>query len=388
MPSHQRPVAAQYVVTFLKPEMHHIYRQIRALQAWRPVVLCQKREHADVFPWRGCIVVPKPRTHALRRFVQKQLLRRPITAYDSEARRLWRRLDGVDADLLHIYFGHMGVYWRPVFAKCPRPIVVSYHGADAGVDLEKHAHAAAMREVFDAATLLLARSTSLLEQLAALGAPREKLRLHRTGLPLEEFPFTPRTAPDAGAWRCVQTCRLIEKKGLPTTLAAFALFAESHPRATLTIVGEGPLRAELESLAAQLGLAARVSFTGFLPQENLRALYAESHLFLHPSETGADGNREGVPNALLEAMATGLPVVATRHGGIPEAVEDGVSGLLVPEKDKPALAAALGQLADDPHAYAAMSTAARQRVEAEFDIAAQTRRLESLYDEAVARGKR
>ena len=68
---------------------------------------------------------------------------------------MWRRLNGVDADLLHIYFGHMAVYWRPFFAKCPRPIVVSFHGADAGVDLEKRAHAAAMREVFRDATLLL-----------------------------------------------------------------------------------------------------------------------------------------------------------------------------------------------------------------------------------------
>ena len=89
---------------------------------------------------------------------------------------------------------------------------------------------------------------------------------------------------------------------------AFATFAGNHPRATLTIAGDGPLRAELESLTAQLGMGARVRFAGFLAQEELRVLYASAHFFLHPSETTAEGDREGVPNSLLEAMATGLPI--------------------------------------------------------------------------------
>ena len=155
------------------------------------------------------------------------------------------------------------------------------------------------------------------------------------------------------------------------------------PRATLTIAGEGPLREALWTQAAELGIAGRVFFTGFLEQEKLRALYAQAHLFLHPSELGPDGNQEGVPNALLEAMASGLPVLATRHGGIPEAVEHGVSGLLVEEKDVRALTGALLELSTAPERYAAMSAAAARRVAAEFDLAAQSRRLEELYAEAL-----
>jgi colanic acid/amylovoran biosynthesis glycosyltransferase len=383
MPSHQRPVAAQYVATFLKPEMHHIYRQIRALNKWRPVVFCQKREHEQEFPWHGAVVIPKPRTHQLRRFFYKTLLREPIVAYPSEAQRIWRRINALDADLLHIYFGHIAAYLRPMFPYSLLPIVVSFHGADAGVDLGKKGYADAQREVFAKATLLLARSQSLLNQLAALGAPPEKLRLQPTGIPLDEFAFSARTAPQDGAWHCVQACRLIEKKGLRTTLAAFATFAANHARATLTIAGDGPLRAKLESLTAQLGIAGRVRFAGFLAQEDLCALYAAAHFFLHPSETTAEGDREGVPNALLEAMAAGLPVLATRHGGIPEAVVEGVSGHLVAEGDTAGLAAALQQLATEPALYTGMSVAARARVAAEFDSAAQARRLEALYDEAV-----
>jgi glycosyltransferase involved in cell wall biosynthesis len=106
-----------------------------------------------------------------------------------------------------------------------------------------------------------------------------------------------------------------------TALRAFARFHAVHPRATFTIAGDGPQLEDLRSLARNLGISAQVFFTGFLPQEKLRGSFAESHLFLHPSELGPDGDQEGVPNAMLEAMASGLPVFATTHGGIPEAVE-------------------------------------------------------------------
>ena len=142
-----------------------------------------------------------------------------------------------------------------------------------------------------------------------------------------------------GRWHCVQACRLIAKKGLPTTLRAFALFPAEHSGARLTVAGEGPLLGELEELAASLGIAASVRFAGFLSQRELGELLGSAHFFLHPSEQGLDGDQEGVPNGLLEAMAYGVPVLATRHGGIPEAVEHGVSGMLVAERDHTALAA-------------------------------------------------
>jgi len=118
----------------------------------------------------------------------------------------------------------------------------------------------------------------------------------------------------------------------------------------------------------------------------LRALYAESHLFLHPSELGFDGDQEGVPNAMLEAMATGLPVVATNHGGIPEAVQHGVSGLLTPERDPEALAHSLSTLANDLAGYSAMSAAAAARVSGKFALTTQARALEAIYREAIIRG--
>jgi len=378
------PVAAQYVVTFLKPEMLHLYRQITALRAFRPIVFCQKREHAGTFAFADLQILPKPRTHALRRLWQKQILRRPITIYRSEARRILAALRRARAEVLHIYFGHIGVHLLPLLEICPLPVIVSFHGADAGVDLDQPTHLAPTRRMLDRATLLLARSESLAARLVALGADPAKIRLHRAGIPLAEISFVQRGAPADRAWRCVQACRLIAKKGLTTALRAFAEFRRAFPDSTFTIAGEGPQLAELRALAAALGVAGHVHFTGFLAQEKLRALYAESHIFLHPSELGADGDQEGVPNAMLEAMASGLPVVATPHGGIPEAIEQGVSGLLTAERDSAALAQSLLSLAGDPARYAPMSAAARARVVAMFDLEAQARTLEGIYREAIA----
>ncbi len=378
------PVAAQYVVTFLKPEMLHLYRQIISLRAFRPVVFCQKRENAETFPFGDIVLQPKPRTHQLRRLWQKQILGQPITIYASEARHTLAELQRVGARVLHIYFGHIGVHLLPLIEVADIPVIVSFHGADAGIAADQPAHLARTRRMFGKCALLLVRSESIAQRLIAMGCDAGKIRLHRTGIPLGQIAFAQRAAPADGAWRCVQACRLIAKKGLATSLRAFAEFARAFPRATFSIAGEGPQLAELRALSTDLGIGAQVSFTGFLSQEKLRALYAGSHLFLHPSELGADGDQEGVPNSMLEAMATGLPVLATRHGGIPEAVEDGVSGRLVGERDPAALASAMRALARDPVRFAAMSAVARARVMAEFDLAAQTRVLEGCYREAAA----
>ncbi|MDR3406139.1 MAG: glycosyltransferase [Chthoniobacter sp.] len=383
-PGGDPPVAAQYLATFLKPEMLHIYRQITALRAFRPIVLCQNREHSKAFPFDDIRLLPKARTRALRRLWQKQILRRPITIYRSEAQHIVDLLREIRAQVLHVYFGHMGVHLLPLLEIAPVPVIVSFHGADAGIDLEKPAHLALTRRMLDRATLLLVRSEALGRRLTAIGADARKIRLHRTGIPLGEIPFQQRTAPLDGAWRCVQACRLIPKKGLATTLRGFAEFTREFPKATLTVAGEGPQLPELQSLAASLGIAGRVTFPGFLPQAELRALYASAHFFVHPSETPPDGDQEGVPNSLLEAMASGLPVLATMHGGIPEAVEHGISGWLVPERDHAALAQAWLALARDTARYAQMSNAAAARVSAAFDLAAQARVLEGYYREAVA----
>jgi len=378
-------MVASYIVTFLKPEMQHVYRQLTSLRRWRTEVWCQKVENAERFPFQSVHVLRKPLTHQVRRWWQKSVQGGPIIMYRGEARRLLGQIEKAGARVLHVYFGHMGVHLLPVLEMAKIPVVVSFHGADAQVDLDKPKFLEATRKVFTLAKLLVVRSHSLKAKLVGAGCDEAKIRIQRAGVPLKDIPFRQREVPADGAWRCVQAGRLIEKKGLGTSLRAFAEFSKTYPKSTLTLAGDGELRADLWSLAQKLGVAERVKFTGFLGQSELRALYAGAHVFMHPSQIGKDGNQEGVPNSMLEAMASGLPILATTHGGIPEAVVHGESGLLVAERDHAALAAEMLALAGDPARFTTMSKVAAEHVARTFEIGASAAVLEGIYDEAVGR---
>lgn len=367
--------------------MLHIYRQITSLTRVSPVVLAQKREGAERFPFDRITTVGKPATHFARRFWFRQIRGAPWLISQREVDTLVRVLDDARAELLHIYFGHIAVHLLPLIRAWGKPSVVSFHGADVMVDLEKPAYRAATKEMLEAVRLILVRSESLGRALIDLGCPAGKIRIQRTGIPVDEISFQPRDWPADGRWRLLQAGRLIEKKGIATTLRAFAKFAVRYPAATLTIAGEGPMRAPLGRLASDLQIASRVVFTGFISQPQLRALFQQSHFFLHPSETGLDGNQEGVPNSMLEAMASGLPVFATRHGGIPEAIKHGESGILVPEGDHDALARALLDAAAHPERLTAIARSGADSVRQEFEQTAQTRKLEDYYFEAMASKK-
>ena len=380
----QRPVVACYCSTFLKPEMLHIYRQITSLRRVSPFVIAQKREEAARYPFDRIVVAGKPAMHFLRRFWFKQLRDAPWQISVSEVRKLIGILDEEKAELLHIYFGHIAVHLLPLVRAWPRPAVVSFHGADVMVDLEKPAYRAATQEMLEAVRLVLVRSESLGRALINMGCPAAKIRLQRTGIPIDEIPFRPRDWPRTGGWRFLQACRLIEKKGLRVSLRAFARFAASHRAATFTIAGEGPLRTELGRLAAELDVADKVFFPGFVSQTQLRELFYQSHIFLHPSERSGDGNQEGVPNSMLEAMASGLPVFATEHGGIPEAIENGRSGILVKEKDDASLAHMLLERTSNPEGLAAIARNGAEVVRQKFQQSVQTKTLEDYYLEALA----
>lgn len=383
----EKPIVASYCTTFLKPEMLHIYRQVSALQRYKTFVVTKERQCPELFPFGDIELLPEAQQALLRRFYLKFIKRVPSLHYRGEMEQLVELFGRRRADLMHVYFGHTGVHLRSFVEWWQQPTLVSFHGADVMPREHQPKYIGHMRDLFQLVPLVLARSNSLADRLKAIGCPAEKIRLNRTGIPLAEFPLVERQMPTDGAWRLVQTCRLIAKKGLRTALQAFAEFHREYPLATYTIAGEGPMRQELCELVAELGLTDAVVFPGFLNQQQLNELYSRSHIFLHPSELTAKQDQEGIPNSMLEAMATGLPVAATLHGGIPEAVQDCVSGFLVAERNAPALAAVLKRYAQSPEMLRQMGRQASQSVHAEFEHSRAIAKLEACYDEAVRLGK-
>lgn len=389
MPStDERPVVASYVPVYCRPEMRHVHRQITGLTGWRAHVISQRRENAGDFPLPdgSLTILPKYRWRFFRRLWFTQLCQTPWPASAGEVDAVLAAARSSGAKLIHIYFGHMALHWLPLLRVSPLPVVVSFHGADAGVDMIRPKHRRMMHEVFARAAMVLARSEALLDDLAALGCPRGKLALNRTGIPMEEFALVARATPPDGRWRILQGGRLIAKKDHATTLAAFVRVRAAFPLARLRVAGEGPMLGELQALAASLGVTDAVDWLGFLGPEAMRTELAAAHVFVHPSVTGPDGNREGVPNAMLEAMATGLPVVATRHGGIPEAVTHGESGLLIDEGDANGLAEAVCGLLADESERQRLGIQAAASVAARFSRPAALAALEGIYTKVAMVG--
>src|SRR5437016_10127138 len=215
--------------------MLHIYRQITALKRCVPVVIAQKREQTERYPFEPVQVVPKPATHFLRRFWHRQLRDMPWQISDSELSALLCALSRIDACVLHIYFGQIAVHLLPLIRAWKKPSIVSFHGADVTVEMNKPAYREATRQMLDAVELVLVRSDSLRRAVIRLGCDEKKIEIQRTGIPLDEFPLRERNFVAAATeWRFLQAGRLIEKKGLPVTLRAFAVFLERHPNANLT----------------------------------------------------------------------------------------------------------------------------------------------------------
>ncbi len=390
-----RPLVVSLVGTFLKPEMLSVYRQVTGLRRWSTVIVTEKRANSELFPFDNVIELKKrgfrPRGNFLRRFYWKHLRQtwpppgyvEPIPPRNFEFCDLLPQLRRIRPRLLHIYYGHKARKYLPLVERWGGPLLVSFHGVDVARDVDKTVYQSSFEEVFQHAAIVAARSQSLLGALYALGCPREKLRLNRTPIPLGHLPFSLRHPPADGRWLFVQACRLIRKKGLHTTLQALRRVTVRFPAARFVVAGDGPLREELLNAAHELGVSANLELPGWLDQAELVKLYQQAHIFLHPSETTSTGDQEGIPNSMLEAMATGLPIVATQHGGIPEAMDDHADGLLVPERSPQALAEAILGILETPGLLQKFSANAAKTVRERFGMEASINALENAYDDAL-----
>lgn len=397
-PPDPRPFVISVCGTYLKPEMRSIYRQIIGLTRIRTLVYAQSIENRSLFPFEAVTKMTKlhhrTKGNFLLRFWYKYVIRQwpppirinkyvgPCHPYDMP-----ERLRADAPDLVHIYYGHKAVRFLGMLKDWGGPWIVSFHGVDAAKFLDQPGYLDQLREVFATAQLVLARSQSLLDRLHSLGCPPEKLRLNRTPIPLDHLHITQRPTPPDGHWRLVQACRLIPKKGILTTLDALQTVVKTHPNLRYILCGDGPQTEAIRTRAAALGLTENVEFKGWLKPEQLEQEYQSAHLFLHPSELTPEADQEGIPNSMLEAMATGLPVVATTHGGIPEAVTSGTDGLLVPERSPAELAQAILQILNDPDLRHQLGTNAATSVRTNFGATAQITQLEDHYLEAIAKAQ-
>ena len=267
------------------------------------------------------------------------------------------------------------------------PIITAFHGADMSRYVCQHG-AAVYRDLFARGDLFLPVSWFWATRLVQLGCPPDRIAVHHMGIDPARFKFTPPRTPTVDQpVRVVSVARLVEKKGLPYAIRAIAALRRDGVDIALDIVGDGPMRPELESLIGELGMSNAVHIVGARSREEVAKVVGAAHLFVAPSVTARDGDMEGIPVALMEAMASGVPVVATRHSGIPELIEDQVSGVLVAERDVDALAATLRLLVDHPERWPAMALAAQHAVVTDFNTTRLADELVALLERSSRAGK-
>jgi len=256
--------------------------------------------------------------------------------------------------------------------------VTSFRGYDATKYLRENPQA--YDHLFRKGDLFLPVSEALATRIIEAGCDRSRVHVHRSGIECARLTYQERKRKGAEPARAIMIGRLVEKKGISYGVRAIARVIASGRAVSCTIIGDGPLRNELEQLIHGLDLGAHVRMSGARSHDEALRLLAQSHILIAPSVTATDGDEEGIPNSVKEGMAMGLPVIATRHAGIPELVDDGVSGFLVPERDIGALVDGLVRLIDHPETWGAMGRAGRRKVESEFDMNKLNDELLALYN--------
>ncbi len=316
-----------------------------------------------------------------RRFALPRIGWQMITG---DSRAYWRLLEHQRPSLIHAHFGVEGVYALPLAERLDIPLVTTFHGFDATLGTLAMLGSPAWfrypllrRKLAREGDLFLCASSFIRDRLLALGFPESRTHIHYIGVDCRAIG----QRPDCEEKPVIlHVARLVGVKGTRYLLRAFATVARRHDDVQLVIIGDGPLKRSLQALAASTGLRERVEFLGARPHAEVLALMRKAAMLVLPGVRTASGREEGLGMVLLEAAATGLPVIASRVGGIPECVLDGRTGFLVPERDAAALAERMGELLGDTGKRRQMGREGRALVERQFDIHRQTEALESLYD--------
>lgn len=292
------------------------------------------------------------------------------------------------SNVIHCHFGPAGrvVAHLKKLGLIKVPMTTVFHGYD--ITQYTDGRPDIYRELFEQADLLLPISDLWRRRLIDLGAPPEKIATIRLGVDCEAFDYKLRTIPAGRPTRFITIGRMTEKKGHRFTIQAFSQLVSRRPDLDLSldIVGNGPLFVDMRNLAEASGHLDRIQFHGGLPHQEIKRLLDEAHIFVLPSVTAADGDMEGIPVSIMEAMAMGLPVISTRHSGIPELVVDGSSGRLVDEKDVPALSSAMEELASSPDLVGTMGSKGRMIIEQGYNERSQARSLKQSLQQLQTKG--
>lgn len=285
-------------------------------------------------------------------------------------------------DIIHCHFGPNGIKGAMLrdIGVFQGKLITTFHGYDVN---RCHYPADYYNLLFHKGDLYTVNTTFTQNKAIALGCPAEKIIKLPVGVNVLEYQFRQRVLHFNEPIKIITVARLVEKKGIEYSIRATAKVAENHPNLLYRIIGDGPRRESLDKLIEELGLVDKVQLLGWKTQDEVRKLYADSHIFVLSSVTTSSGDQEGQGLVLQEAQAMGLPVLSTFHNGISDGVLDGKSGFLVSERDVDALAKKLSYLIEHPEVWTEMGQAGHAFVAEHYDINKLNDQLVVIYQQLL-----
>lgn len=384
-----KPVVGVYTQRYLNPSMTFVYRQISSVTAeFSPVVLTSNPvNNLDIYPVDKIFSKEKSPLGRLYRFYKKKtghfavLSRAQINYYK-------KILKENNAALIHAHFGPSAIEILPVAKELDLPLLVTFHGYDASSLLNNSNYVNDLKPVFEYADVI-AVSNYMAQRLIEKGALSEKIRVIYYGISAEKFPFIDRTPVAEKHKRgekvtFLQVSNFNRKKGHKYTVEAFKRALEKYSNLRLILAGDGELKTEIEQLCQSYKINSCVEFPGNVNPYQVYDYMKQADVFVHHSVTAPSGDQEGIPNVIIEAMATGLPVISTFHAGIPELITDGKNGFLVKEKDVDGYVNAIDCAL---HSESSVNRNASEKVMNDFNLEHQGRKLIEAYKEIITTKK-
>lgn len=368
MPTEKLTVA-HYASSYLPITENWIHKLLTNFKSFAPIFLTRKKRNIELFPLS--MVISLSDFSDVGKFAQLILFR--VIGYFPFFKKacLEHR-----AKLIHVHFGYHGIKMLGLKRTLKIPLVCSFYGDDAFADIftsnQKY------EGLFQEANRILVLGSYMKARLIRLGCDESKIYVHHLGIDLDSIQFLKRNVQKNEPIRFLIASSFLEKKGVDIALQALSTLA-LHFDFRVDVIGDGPLRPNIESIVYGNNLGERIVLYGYRPYDFFIDLAYHCHVFIQASKTTPDNRKEGTPMAIADVMATGMPVIATRHSDIPELVKDNVTGYLADENDVDSLIEVLRKLLSNPDRIAGMGMEARMHIEREFNVKIQGERLEQHY---------
>lgn len=361
---------ACFVKNYLPISETFIYDEIVNLKKFKAIVLTEKITNNGYFPYPDIFQTPVSSSwKPFKRKINDNFFKKVFL--DNKIR------------VVHARFAWSGMEILSICKKLNLPLITSFYGMDVSRMPRHFIYRQKLKKLFRKGQIFLVQSRDMKEDVIKLGCPEKKIITLYIGINTEKFKLRKQLYKSDGEIKVLMCGRFVEKKGFEYGIRAFAKIAKTHKEAVLYIIGKGELEDKLKELSKSLNLGSKIKFLGVLTHQQVQKQMEESDIFLAPSITAKNKDKEAIPSVIKEAMATGLPVVSTYHAGIPELVINGKTGFLVPEKDIDKLSDKLSYLIEHPKIGDKMGKEGRGIVVRKFNLFKQIEKLEKIYQKEL-----